>query len=130
MQTSLYIDRSIRLVESEKSLILLMFERPSLFKKKDRIRIISELCTDFTQYDIVELALALKLTGKVKLKNGEEATFSDIVFLLEQIFNCNVNDAHKIWSKMFTRKKSFMPFLDSLRNELRKEDGKRVERLQ
>lgn len=107
-----------------------MLERPSLFKSKDRYRIISELCTDFTQYDVVELALALKLTGKVRLKNGKEATFSDIVSVLEQLFNCNVNDAHKICSKMFTRKKSFMPFLDLLRDELRKEDRKRVERLQ
>lgn len=78
----------------------------------------------------MELALALKLTGKVRLKNGEDATFSDIVSVLEQLFNCNVNDAHKTCSKLFIRKKSFMPFLDLLRNELRKEDRKRVERLQ
>ena len=86
----------------------------------------SNLKVKLSQYDITELALALKLTGKVNNNSGNLADFIDILRGLEGLFNCQVGDPYKIINKIFYRKKSIMPFIDNLKILLSEEDNRRL----
>ena len=63
----MYIERAIKLLELEKYSIILKLERPELFKMAAQPENFN-FKTQFTQFDIVELALSLKLTEKIKKK--------------------------------------------------------------
>ena len=86
----------------------------------------SNLKVKLSQYDITELALALKLTGKVNNNSGNLADFIDILKGLEKLFNCQVIDPYIIIHKLFNRKKNITPFIDNLKTKLLDEEKKRL----
>ena len=104
---------------------MLKLERPELFKKALQMSS-SNLKANFSQFDIVELALSLKLTNDIKDNNDKSADFIDILRGLEGLFNCQVGDPYKIINKIFYRKKSIMPFIDNLKTLLSEEDNRRL----
>ena len=86
----------------------------------------SNFKTQFTQFDIVELALSLKLTEKIKKKNGDYADFIDILKGIEILFNCKINEPYIVVHKLFNRKKNITLFIDNLRTKILDEDEKRL----
>jgi hypothetical protein len=115
------IERAIDLIDCELKIVRMELKYPGRFTSSTTSPPAPLAQWNGSLAKLLEVIIALFLTGLIRTMDGRPMTLAEIAALFEEIFGLKISDLYGRKSRLLTRKKNESTFLESLLFLYRKE---------